>query len=227
VSARAVTHILMPLTTHFIMESTPAALRGGDQRLSTDSHGGKAGELHSLLEEAVKTLGSLVSHPELPWSQYYSTLQFFLKQIGRPAHGAAQGLERVLIRVVCAILDHFHYFHSKQGEPVSMNGSSTESAPGLPHSGGTQVSSQSEVQQPADDVIDAEQVEQAPVTASAVAIRRCLLRSIIPQLHQLLTETTAASGSAASAAKRAAHTSLSKKTAELGMQVSLKTSVVS
>jgi hypothetical protein len=128
-TSAVLTHIVLPLVAHFIYES-PAARSGGggggdmveiddegeshkvkDFTALKSNSGSKAGSEHVLLEEAIRTIGIICG--ALPWTAYSSTLSSYTKQIPlKPAY------ERVLVRVVCTIVDHFHFPLPDDGSPA-------------------------------------------------------------------------------------------------------------
>ena len=102
--------VVLPLVNHVIFSS-------GGQGLSTaslsslDAHqrdrmrrsqNNTAGADHGLIEESVVAIG--VISRALSWSQWYSLLQMYLRQVR-----ARTELERMLVRVICGVLDAWHF----------------------------------------------------------------------------------------------------------------------
>lgn len=77
------TQLMFPLVEHFIFEVTTAAQ-------------------HNLVDTSVETMGALASR--MGWSVYASALQKYMK-LAREK----RDMEKLMLRVVVAILDNFHF----------------------------------------------------------------------------------------------------------------------
>ena len=102
--------LVLPLLNHFIFSS-------GGQGVSTaaystlDAHqrdrmrrsqNNTVGADHGLIEEAVHTVGLVCR--ALPWTAWYNVLQAYLRQVK-----AKPELERLLVRVVCGVVEAWHF----------------------------------------------------------------------------------------------------------------------
>jgi hypothetical protein len=126
VGAALAEHVLIPLCMHIVYESTSAAVAASsDAALSSSSSsssssasasasssigGGTASKTATsvaasegaLADEAVRCVGALASR--LGWTAYYRLVASVLKPIrSHPQH------LRVLVRVLCSIVDRFHF----------------------------------------------------------------------------------------------------------------------
>jgi len=100
-----ITQVLIPLASHFIYNYKPlpsAHTQAAKNKPISRQSIKRAGAKHGLLDEAVNCIG-WVSYL-LPWNAYYQLLLSFLAQVSRKAH-----IERILVRVVCAIVEQFHF----------------------------------------------------------------------------------------------------------------------
>ncbi|KAJ1833612.1 U3 snoRNP protein [Coemansia sp. RSA 2711] len=140
---------------------------------------------HDLSNEAIETVGVLGS--VLPWSQYNATLRKYLKMAKK-----SSSLERRLMRLIMALLDHFH-FDLRQVKVDEMgrlldNGDDTvqpkEDAASTAAADPAVVDEQDEA-----DADDEPVVATSGQAARNEQIHRVVVGVLLPELKKMITET--------------------------------------
>ena len=110
--------VVLPVLNHFLLSSGGQGLSVSLSSLSSQqrdrmrrSENNTAGGEHGLIEETIVVIALIAA--ALPFTSWYSVLQLYLRAL----KGRAE-LERLLVRVVCGVVDAWH-FHALEGERLT------------------------------------------------------------------------------------------------------------
>jgi U3 small nucleolar RNA-associated protein 20 len=101
---------LLPLVTHFVYTPSVVVMKGGTRGgKDVVKQGG-----HNLVSGAIDTIGCMCAH--LPWGNYNRVLLSFLHAIPHQ-----KGSEKQVVRLVCRIIDSFHFGSCQSPAPGKAN----------------------------------------------------------------------------------------------------------